>query len=115
MCHVQSLENDFYLNTPRGENKKKEPSTVWTILKTIFLIFEKLPCEQYISKKLFYFKNKFSYFQSYNYKLFMKIDYVSRVFLMFKALNKNMWIGGFFCIKSFFPLSNVHQIGSIFL
>jgi hypothetical protein len=77
--------------TPLGVKTKKRSQTLYgQSLKTIFLIFEKLPWEQYISKKLFYFKNKFLYFQSYNYKLFMKIDYVSRVFLMFKALKKNM-------------------------
>jgi hypothetical protein len=31
-------------------------------------------------------------------------------FYTFKALKKNMWTSGFFCVKCLFPLSNVHQI-----
>jgi hypothetical protein len=59
--------------------------------------------------------NKFLYFQSCNYKIFIKIYHVSR-FLLFvydtQAKHVDMW---FFCIESPFPLLNVHQIVSIFL
>jgi hypothetical protein len=40
---------------------------------------------------------------------------IQESFYMFKSLKKNMWIGGFSVSKSPFPLSNVHQIISIFL
>jgi hypothetical protein len=48
--------------------------------KIILILFQKSPWEHYISNnnnKL----NKFFYFQSYNYKIFMKIHHVSRVLL----------------------------------
>jgi len=50
-------------------------------LKTIFWKFEKSPWEHYIFFLMFYFLNKFLYFQSCNYRIFMKIHHVLRVFL----------------------------------
>jgi hypothetical protein len=54
----------------------------------------------------FNFLNKFLYFQSCNYKIFLKIHHVSKVLnYMFKTLNKNMWTCDFFCFKCLFSLS----------
>jgi hypothetical protein len=65
-----------------GENMKKEAiKRVDNVLFLNFWIFEKSPWEHYISKKLFNFLNKFVYFQSCNYKIFMKFHHVSRFFL----------------------------------
>ncbi len=50
-------------------------------LKFVFQNFEKSPWEHYISKNSFNFWNKFLYFQSCNYKIFMKIHHVSRIIL----------------------------------
>ncbi len=84
-------------------------------LKPIFQKIEKLPWECYISKNSFNFLNKFLYFQSYNYKIFMKIHHVLRVLLyVLSAQEKhvNRW---FFCFKNPFSLLNVHQIITILL
>jgi hypothetical protein len=72
-------------------------------LKNIFWKFEKSPWEYYISKEKNYFWNKFLYFQSCNYKLFMKIHHVSKTFLYVESIQKKMWIGGFFVSKVLFP------------
>jgi len=68
-----------------------------------------------MSKKLFYFLNKFLYFQSCNYKIFMKIHHISRIILYFYSTQEKDVDKWYFCIKSPFPLLNVHQIVSIFL
>jgi len=83
--------------------------------KTIFWIIEKSPWEHYISKKLLKFRNQFLYFQSCNYKIFMKIHYVSKILLYVQNIPKKHVDKWFFCFKSPFSLSNVHQIISIFL
>jgi hypothetical protein len=58
---------------------KKEPNNVWIVLKNYFLKIWKLTMEHYIYKNMFYFFNKFLYFQSFNYKIFIKIQHVSKV------------------------------------
>jgi hypothetical protein len=77
----QQVPNSTIWVCMRMKARKKEPNNVWIVLKNCFWIFEKSPAEHYISQKLFYFLNKFLYFQSYNCKSFMKIHHVSRVFL----------------------------------
>jgi hypothetical protein len=83
--------------------------------KTIFQKFEKSPWEHHISKNTSNFWNKLWYFQSCNYKIFMKSTMFQKSFYTFKALKKNIWTCGFFISNFFFSLSNVHQSISIFL
>ncbi len=88
---------------------------MWTVLKNYFLKIWKITMKTLYVKKIVLFLNKFLYFQSCNYKIFMKIYHVSKVFYMFKTLKKNMWTSGLFVSKIFSPFLNVHQIVSIFL
>jgi hypothetical protein len=55
-----------------GESKNKR-------IKQCVDKIEKSPWEHYISRKLFYFWNKFLYFQSCNWKKFTKIHHVLKV------------------------------------
>ncbi len=66
------------------KHEKKSQVVCGQSLKTIFE-FLKNHHGNTVSKKLFYFKNKFLYFESCNYKTFMKIHHVSRV--LFYVLN----------------------------
>jgi hypothetical protein len=54
-----------------------------------------------MSKKLFYFLNKFLYFHSCNYKLFMKIHHVSSPFICLMHSRKACGQVIFFYQKSF--------------
>jgi hypothetical protein len=94
---------------------KKEPRSVWIVLKPCFLKTWKITMKTLYIKKMFYFKNKFLYFQSCNYKVFMKIHHVSRVLLYIESIQEKHVDRWFLYIKSLFPLSNVHQIISVFL
>jgi hypothetical protein len=94
--------------------KKRNQTVGEQSLKIIFWKFENSPWEHYMSKKMFYFLNNFLYFQTCNYKIFMKIHHVSRVLYMFKTLKKNMWTSGFLYQKSF-SLFKCSWIVSIFL
>jgi hypothetical protein len=70
-------------NTHRWKQEKESQIVCGQSLKTTFKIFKTSPWEHYISKKkiIISFLNKFLYFQSCNYKIFMKIHHVSRVLL----------------------------------
>ncbi len=53
-------------------------------------------------KKYIYFQNKFLYFQSCNYKIFMKIDHVLKVLLYVQNIEKKHVDKLFFVSKVFF-------------
>jgi hypothetical protein len=61
--------------------RKKEPSSMWTIFKNYFLKIWKITMVTLYVKEFIFLINKFLYFQSCNYKIFMKIHYVSRILL----------------------------------
>jgi len=63
------------------KQEKKSQAMCKQSLKTIFWKFEKSPWEHYMLKKLLYFLNKFLYFQSCNYEIFMEIHHVLKVLL----------------------------------
>ncbi len=66
-------------------------------------------------KKIVEFLNKFLSFQSCNYKISIKINHVSKVLSYVENTQEKHVDKWFFCIKSPFPLLNVHQIVSNFL
>jgi hypothetical protein len=90
-------------NNHRVKVREKEPSTMWIVFKYCFLkIWKIIKGTLYIKNKMKN-RNKFLYFQSCNYKIFMKIHHVSIVFYMFKAFKTNMWTSGFLYHMSFSP------------
>ncbi len=72
-------------------------------LKFVFQNFEKSPWEHYISKNSFNSWNNFLYFQSYSYKIFMKIHHVWRVFLYIESTQEKHVDNGFFVTNVIFP------------
>jgi hypothetical protein len=97
-----------------GESKKKRAKQCVDSLLKKKLNFEKLPLEHYISKNCFIYEINSYIFKTATAKFSGKFNMFQEFFYMFKTFKKSMWTSGF-CIKSPFPLSNVHQIGSIFL
>jgi hypothetical protein len=74
-------EFEYEDNELSGETWKKELSNVWIVLKNYFLNFRKITMGTLYIKKYIYIWNKFLYFQSCNYIIFMKIHHVSRILL----------------------------------
>jgi hypothetical protein len=83
-------------------------------LKIVFWKFEKSPWEHYMSKIKIKIEINSYIFKVATTKFSWKFTMFQKSFYTFKTHKKNMWIT-FFCIKSPFPLLNVHQIVSIFL
>ncbi len=79
-CMIIFAPNEYEQLAKWMKAGKKEPNNVWTILK---FFFENLNNHHRntIYILFLFFKNIFLYFQSCNYKIFMKIHHVSRVFL----------------------------------
>jgi len=97
--------------------RKKEPRNVWAILK-IFIYFFNLKNHHgntIYQKNCFIFEIIFYIFKVVITKFSWKFTMFRESFYMFKTFKKSVWTCGFFVSKVFFPLSNVHQIISIFL
>ncbi len=93
---------------------KKSQAMCGQSLNFFFWKFEKSPWEHYISKKSFIFE-----INSYTFKVATTIFFWNSLCFksLFICLKHSRKACGLvvFLIKSFFPLSNVHQIISIFL
>jgi hypothetical protein len=101
--------------TKLGESKKRRVKIMcgWS-LKIVFWKFEKSPWEHYISKKYFIFEISSYTFKVVTTKFSWKFTMFKSPFIFLKHSRKACGQVVFLYQKSF-PLSNVHQIISIFL
>jgi hypothetical protein len=83
--------------------RKKEPNNVWTILKNCFLKIWKITMGTLYVKNKNKNWNKFLYFQSCNYKIFMKIHHVSKV-LLYVQNTQEKHVDKFFLYQKSFSL-----------
>jgi hypothetical protein len=81
---------------------KKEPNSVWIVLKNYFLKIWKITMGTLYIKKIVLFLKKKNYtFKITTTKFSWTFTMFQDSFYMFKTLKKSMWIGGFLYQKSF--------------
>jgi len=95
--------------------RKKEPKSVWTILKTNFWIFEKSSWEHYISKFNYYYLVCFYILKVETTKFSWKFTMFQELFYMFKALRKTCGQVVFLHQKSFSLIKCSPNVFNFFL
>jgi hypothetical protein len=104
------VDSSYVLNEPLiecvvgAEVGKKEPSSVWTVLKNYFLKIWKITMGTLYIKRIKLIETNSYTFKVVITKFPLKFTLFQKFFYMFKAIKKSRWTSGFFCIKSLFSL-----------